>query len=89
MGKKEFQAIFFWINHAGETLVKQGFHKWSIEWIFSCVLFSEFIHKDIDLCIAAGNFVDDLKQAEVRPFYKKDGWADKSNYWPISILSNV
>ena len=54
-----------------------------------CVVFSEFIHKDINLCIAAGNFVDDFKQAEVRPFYKKDGRTDKLNYRPISILSNV
>ena len=54
-----------------------------------CVFFSEFIHKDIDLCIAAENFVHDFKPAEVRPFYKKDGRTDKSNYRPISILSNV
>ena len=54
-----------------------------------CIFFSEFIHKDVNLCIAAGNFVDDFKQAEVRPFYKKDGRTDKSNYRPISILSNV
>ena len=54
-----------------------------------CVCFFEFIHKDINLCIAAGNFVDDFMQAEIRPFYKKDGRTDKSNYRPISILSNV
>ena len=54
-----------------------------------CVFFAEFIHKDINLCIAAGNFVDHFKQAEVRPFYKKDGRTDKSNYRPISILSHV
>ena len=46
------------------------------------VFFSEFIHKDINLCIAAENFVDDCKQAEVRPFYKRDGKTDKSNYRP-------
>ena len=54
-----------------------------------CVFFSESIHKDINLCIAAGNFVDDFKQAEVRPFYKKHERTDKSNYRPISILFNV
>ena len=27
--------------------------------------------------------------AEVRPLYRNDGRADKSNYRPISILSNV
>ena len=54
-----------------------------------CVFFSEFIHKDINLCIAAGKFIDDFKQAEVRPLYKKDGRTDKPNYKLISILSNV
>ena len=54
-----------------------------------CVFFSEFIHKDINLCIAAGKFIDDFKQAEVRPLYKKDGRTDKSNCRSISILSNV
>ena len=42
-----------------------------------CTFFSKFIHKDINLCIAVGNFVDGFKQAEVRPFYKKDGRTDK------------
>ena len=54
-----------------------------------CVFFSEFIHKDINLCIAAGKLIDDFKQDEVRPLYKKDGKTDKSNYRPISSLSNV
>ena len=54
-----------------------------------CVFFAEFVHKDTNLCIAAGNFVDDFKQAEVRPFYEKDERTDKSNYRPIGILSNV
>ena len=41
-----------------------------------CIFFSEFIHKDINLCIVAGNFLDDFKPAEIRPFYKKDGRID-------------
>ena len=53
-----------------------------------CIFFSEFIHKDIK-DIAARKFIDDFKQAEVRPLYKKDGRTDKSNFRPISILSNV
>ena len=53
-----------------------------------CASFSEFIHKDINLCIAAENFLNDFKRAEFGPFYKKDGRTDKSNYRPISILSN-
>ena len=47
------------------------------------------LYTDINLCIAAGNFVDDFKQAEVRPFYNKYRRTDKSNYRPISILSNI
>ena len=35
------------------------------------------------------NFISDFKKAEVRPLYKSDVRADKSNYRPISILSNV
>ena len=54
-----------------------------------CVFFSEFMHKDINLCIAGGKYIDDFKQAEVCQLYKKDGRTDKSNYRPISILSNV
>ena len=41
-----------------------------------CVFFSEFIHKDINLCMAAGKFIDDFKQAEVCPLYKK-GWKNR------------
>ena len=40
-------------------------------------------------CITEGNFIADFKVAEVRPLYINDGRADKSNYRPISILSNV
>ena len=48
-----------------------------------------FLNLYTKISVAAGDFVDDFKQAEVRPFYKKDGRTDKSNYRPISILSNV
>ena len=33
--------------------------------------------------------MDAFKKAEVRPLYKKDGRTEKSNYRPISVLSNV
>ena len=49
-----------------------------------CVFFSEFTHRDINLCIAAGKFIVDFKQAEVRPLYKR---TDKSYYRPTSNLS--
>ena len=54
-----------------------------------CDFFSEFIYKSINHCITEGNFIADFKKAEVLPLYKNDGRADKSNYRPISILSNV
>ena len=54
-----------------------------------CDFFSEFIYKSINHCITEGSFIADFKVAEVRPLYKKYGRADKSNYRPISILSNV
>ena len=34
-------------------------------------------------------FVNAFKKAEVRPINKKDGKTEKSNYRPISVLSNV
>ena len=54
-----------------------------------CDFFSEFIYKSINHCITEGNFVADFQVAEVRPLYENYGRADKSNYRPISILSNV
>ena len=54
-----------------------------------CDFFSEFIYKSINRCITEGNFIADFKKAEVLPLYKNNGRADKSNYRPISILSNV
>ena len=54
-----------------------------------CDFFSEFIYKSINHCITEGNFIADFKKAEVLPHYKNNGRADKSNYRPISILSNI
>ena len=48
-----------------------------------------YIYKSINHCITEGRFIADFKVAEVRPLYKNNGKADKSNYRPISILSNV
>ena len=53
-----------------------------------CDFFSEFIYKSINHCITDGSLIADFKVAEVRPFYKNDGRADKSNYQAISILSD-
>ena len=54
-----------------------------------CDFFSEFIYKSINHCITEASNIADFKVAEVRPLYKNDGRADKSNCRPISNLSNV
>ena len=54
-----------------------------------CDFFSEFIYKSINHCITEGSFIAEFQVAEFRPLYKNNGRADKSNYRPISILSNV
>ena len=52
-------------------------------------LFFKYIATSINRCITVGTFVNLFKKAEVRPIYKKDGRTEKSNYRPISVLSNV
>ena len=52
-------------------------------------LFSKYIATSINRCITGGTFVNAFKKAEVWPIYKKDGRTEKSNYRPISVLSNV
>ena len=52
-------------------------------------LLSKYIATSINRCITGGTFVNAFKKAEVRSIYKKDGRTEKSNYRPISILSNV
>ena len=52
-------------------------------------LFSKYIATSINRCITGGTFVNAFKKAEVRSIYKKDGRTEKSNYRPISILSNI
>ena len=52
-------------------------------------LFLKYIATSINRCTAGGTFVNAFKKAAVRPVYKKDGRTEKSNYRPISVLSNV
>ena len=51
--------------------------------------FSDYIYINLNKCIKDGEYVEDFKKAEVRPLYKKYGRKEKSNYRPVSILSNV
>ena len=52
-------------------------------------LFSRYIATSINRCITGGTISNAFKKAVVRPIYKKHGRNEKSNYRPISVLSNV
>ena len=53
-------------------------------------LFSEFIEANFNFCKNNGKFPNDLQVAEIFPTYKNKGEnTDKTNYRPISILSNI
>ena len=53
------------------------------------ISFPSFYTKSINHCIPERNFGVELKKVEILPIYKNDGKLEKSNYRPISILSNV
>ena len=52
-------------------------------------LFSGFIASDVNKCRNEGIYVDAFKKAEIGPLHEKHGRTEKSNYRPISVLSNV
>ena len=52
-------------------------------------LFIDFLHKNINSCLTEGTFPNDFKKAVVHPVHKKECKTLKSNYRPISILSNL
>ena len=52
-------------------------------------IFTDFLYNNFNSCLESGIFPDELKLAEVVPVYKKNDKKDKSNYRPISILSNI
>ena len=52
-------------------------------------VFTPVITDDYNNCIAIGIFPECFKTAEVIPTYKKDKPTEKTNYSPISILSNI
>ena len=52
-------------------------------------IFMDFLYNNFNSCLESGIFPDELKLAEVIPVYKKNDKKDKSNYRPISILSNI
>ena len=52
-------------------------------------MFTDFLFNNFNSCLESGVFLDELKLAAVVPVFKKHDKKDKSNYRPISILSNI
>ena len=52
-------------------------------------IFANFITDHFNCCIAYGEFPDELKHAGVIPVHKKNEKCDKTNYRPVSILTNI
>ena len=51
-------------------------------------LIAKFIAENFNSCIDKGEFPSELKHADIAPIHKKKDRSDKSNYRPVSILSN-
>ena len=51
--------------------------------------FSDYFYINLNKCMKDGKYVEDFEKAVVRPLYKKDGRKEKSNYRPVSVLSNI
>ena len=49
----------------------------------------DYLHENFNNCRKKGTFPKDLKKPVVHPTHKKDCKTEKSNYRPISILSNL
>ena len=52
-------------------------------------IFANFITDHFNYCIAYGEFPDELKHADVIPVHKKNEKCDKTNYRPVTILTNI
>ena len=52
-------------------------------------LFSYFISASFNNAVNKGVLPNELKQADIRPIYKKESRNEKENYRPISILPNL
>ena len=52
-------------------------------------IFFNFITDHFNYCIAYGEFRNELKHADVIPVHKKNEKCDKTNYRPVSILTNI
>ena len=52
-------------------------------------IFANFITDHFNYCIANSEFPDELKHADVIPVHKKNEKCNKTNYRPVSILTNI
>ena len=52
-------------------------------------LISYFVYNNFNNALSSLQYPNGLKYADVTPVFKKDDKSDKSNYRPISILSNL
>ena len=52
-------------------------------------IFANFITDHSNYCIANGEFPDELKNADVIAVDKKNEKCNKTNYRPVSILTNI
>ena len=51
-------------------------------------VFGGFIAKNFNNCVDKGVYPDDLKHADVATVHKKKDKSDKTNYRPVSILTD-
>ena len=52
-------------------------------------IFANFITDHFNYCIGNGEFLDESKHADVIPVHKKNEKCSKTNYRPVSILTNI
>ena len=52
-------------------------------------IFANFICIHFYYCIDVGEFPQAFKHADITPVHKKKEKSDKTNYRPVSILSNI
>ena len=51
-------------------------------------MIAKFIAENFNSCIKEGEFPSELKHVDIVPFHKKKDKSDRSNYIPVSRLSN-
>ena len=52
-------------------------------------IFANSITDHFNYCTAYGEFPDELKHSDIIPVHKKNETCDKTNYRPVSILTNI